>query len=384
MMKVFAFIACCAVVMLQGCTSIYRGVLIEPPILPHVDYACPVFTRESNRVPVGVDVKDCPAACTVICKGVLGGSEKIQQINFRQILGREFQKMVAVNFAESSGSVAPVMTFRIRASEINLVRNHYFWWWNPDELVAQFKFVVILKDPEDSSRDHFFEEEYSFKEASQLDRVDCRTVPKCLYDIATKFADQVVRDIANDASIVNRIQKKVGSRGRVIQEKGADFTSFSISPNPVPGTDNVYAGTCVVACNDWDSNKSSKWAEREIKAHCAQKLGWPEEKVRVLYDRMDVGDKTCSYEFRCLIRQEFVMHFDPQTRQGSVVADPDLLHLTQASASKVIEERIYAEMMKRGGATRAMGDTTGAKVRLGAIETDKASGLYKVEFKLVY
>ena len=154
------------------------------------------------------------------------------------------------------------------------------------------------------------------------------------------------------------------------------------------GDASVVVGSCIVACNGWESFQTAAWAKQQIFSQCVEHLGVEKDRVRVRYDneatKFDAASKSWKFVFSTWARTRMVLQYDAGSRRGRAMVDLGLFKGTAEEAAKVAKEYVIREMNLRAATYADDAPEAKADIEFGDIETDAEDNLVIIPFKLVY
>ncbi len=154
------------------------------------------------------------------------------------------------------------------------------------------------------------------------------------------------------------------------------------------GDESVAIGSCIVACNGWESFQAAAWAKRQIFSQCVEHLGVEKDRVRVRYHndetKYEDSSKSWKFVFSTWARTRMVLQYDAGSRRGRAMVDLGLFEGTAEHAAKAAKEYVMHEMNLRAATYADDAPEAKADVEFGDIETDAEDNLVLIPFKLVY
>ena len=179
-----------------GCASV--GELEEPKDIPALvtSYRIAGLGERTGDVATMLDVDECTEYAVLSSVGISGVPSVAGHFPVRQLVAREFQKVVVGNFRTVMPEEEPKLEIRIVSNRMSVTRN-----WS--RVKADMAFEVQLVDPEHSRR-FYFRKVYRLNSESVQRRKD--EVPVCVYSCIQNLARSFLEDISNDSLVIARLR----------------------------------------------------------------------------------------------------------------------------------------------------------------------------------
>lgn len=180
-----------------GCASL--PVYDEPDEIPR---SVSTYRDESLReiakdIAVNLDFNDCVEAALLVSKGVFGGSDIEAELPVRQIVAREFGRMVTDNFHETAMDEQCDLKIKISTMRILITRKM-------NKVDADVSINVKLVHP-DETRAPIFRKTYRSKTFCP----SCEgVVPSCFYQAVQQVVADVVTDFVSDRNVYQYLKAK--------------------------------------------------------------------------------------------------------------------------------------------------------------------------------
>ena len=183
-------------VLAGGCASV--GELAEPKDIPALvtSYRIAGLGARTGDVATMLDVDECTEYAILSSVGISGVPSVAGHFPVRQLVAREFQKVVVGNFRTVMPEEEPKLEIRIVSNRMSVVRS-----WS--RVTAEMSFEVQLVDPEHSRRP-YFRKVYRLSSESIQHRKD--EVPVCVYSCIQNLARSFLEDISRDSLVIARLR----------------------------------------------------------------------------------------------------------------------------------------------------------------------------------
>ena len=179
-----------------GCASI--GELTEPKDIPALvtSYRIAGLEERTGDVATMLDLDECTEYAILSSVGLSGVSSVAGHFPVRQLVAREFQKVVVGNFRTVMPEEEPKLEVRIVSDRMSVRRS-----WS--RVKAEMDFEVQLVDPEHNRRP-YFRKKYRLSAESVQRRKD--EVPACVYSCIQNLARSVLEDVSKDSLVIARLK----------------------------------------------------------------------------------------------------------------------------------------------------------------------------------
>lgn len=197
--SVFAVPAVLAAVFLQGCST--PDVLREPEDIPSLvpSYEIPGLRAHTGNVPVILDLSECVEHAVMSSDGFSGKSSIAGRFPVRELVLREFNKVVAGNFRMALPDEHPRLVLEIDSERIIVKRS-----WS--KLKCEMVFSVKITDPVNADKKPYFYKRYRL--GSNGVHRNKEEVPVCVYEEIQNFARKFLEDIPKEhnGTLITRIK----------------------------------------------------------------------------------------------------------------------------------------------------------------------------------
>jgi len=179
-----------------GCASV--GELVEPKDIPALvtSYRIAGLGARTGDVATMLDVDECTEYAILSSVGLSGVPSVAGHFPVRQLVAREFQKVVVGNFRTVMPEEEPKLEVRITSNRMSVSRS-----WS--RVKASMSFEVQLVDPEHNRRP-YFRKTYQLSSESIQRRKD--EVPICVYSCIQNLARNFLEDISKDSLVLARLR----------------------------------------------------------------------------------------------------------------------------------------------------------------------------------
>ena len=338
-----------AVLALSGCSSIRQlsdkrlGIGLQSYAakdategkLISVDYVPPQYCLAPLAVSPSRIIETNILCATVTAKNSLGTIDNLGWFDIGKIVEREFDKVVKWNFALPPVVVPSTAEFSFSVGRVSLVKEM-------DDVISSLEISVKI-----SRVGHSDEVAYNkwFSSTKRGQWEDDSAVPESFYaalnEIVKSFLDDWSRSRAM-LTLKTWVREPCDSD---LSKPIAMLRKPEIVLPPLKVQNGVCCGSCEVVCNDYDEPMASAYAFSYIDQQCRKALGIEPERVRIVYDVMEMKDGHGRYEFRAFARsKEPVLTFDG--RKGSMTGDLALMGMTSEEAMNEMQRRIQDAMDK--------------------------------------
>lgn len=179
-----------------GCASV--GELMEPKDIPSLvkSYRIEGLEESTGDVATTLDLDECAEYAILSSVGLSGVPSVSGHFPFRELVAREFQKVVVGNFRTVMPEEEPKLEVRIATDRLSIRRS-----WS--RVKAEMVFDVQLVDPEHSRRPYFRKDYYLSAESVQRRKDE---VPACVYSCIQNLARNFLEDVSNDSLVIARLK----------------------------------------------------------------------------------------------------------------------------------------------------------------------------------
>ena len=189
----------CMIVVLAlvgGCASV--GELTEPKDIPALvtSYRIAGLEARTGDVATMLDLDSCTESAVLMSVGLSGVPSVAGHFPVRQLVAREFQKVVVGNFRTVMPEEEPKLEVRIVSDRLSVKRT-----WS--RVTAEMVFEVQLVDPEHSRRP-YFRKNYRLSAESVQRRKE--EVPLCVYSCIQNLARSFLEDVSKDSLVIARLK----------------------------------------------------------------------------------------------------------------------------------------------------------------------------------
>lgn len=183
-----------------GCASI--GELTEPKDIPALvkSYRIAGLEERTGDVATILDLDDCTESAILLSVGLSGVSSVAGHFPVRQLVAREFQKVVVGNFRTVMPEEEPRLEVRVVSDRMSVKRS-----WS--RVKAEMVFEVQLVDPAHNRRP-YFRKNYRLSAESVQRRKD--EVPVCVYSCIQNLARSFLEDVSKDPLVIARLKSLGG------------------------------------------------------------------------------------------------------------------------------------------------------------------------------
>ena len=193
-MKRFCLIG--ILVLAGGCASV--GELAEPKDIPALvtSYRIAGLEARTGDVATMLDLDECTEFAILSSVGLSGVPSVAGHFPVRQLVAREFQKVVVGNFRTVMPAEEPKLEVRVVSDRLSVCRN-----WS--RVKAEMSFEVQLVDPEHNRRPYFRRNYHLNAESVQREKGE---VPLCVYSCIQKLARSFLEDVSKDSLVIARLK----------------------------------------------------------------------------------------------------------------------------------------------------------------------------------
>lgn len=318
---------------LEICVQSYAAKDVSDGKLVPVDYVPPQYRLAQFAISSSSTIETNILGATVMTRNILGATDNLGWFDAGKIVEREFDKVVKWNFALPPAVVPSTAEFSFSIDRVSLVKE-------ADEVISMLEISVKI-----CRVGHSDEIAYS-KRFSSIKRgqwEENSAVPESFYAALKEIVVAFLEDWGKTRAVLT-LKKWSAEHGDPVPEVPVLRRKPEIVPS-LKVQDGVCCGTCEVVCNDYDEPTASAYAFSYIDQQCRKALGIEPERVRIVYDVMEMKDGHGRYEFRAFARsKEPVLSFDG--RKGSMTGDLALMGMTSEEATKEMQRRIQDAMDK--------------------------------------
>ena len=183
-----------------GCST--PALLREPENIPSLvtSYEVPGLRARAGNVPVILDLSECVEMAAVSSIGFSGRSSIAGYFPVRELVKREFNKVIAGNFRTTLPDEHPKLILEVRSESLQVSRS-----WS--KVKCSMTFAVRIVDPVSADRKPYFAQKYVM--SSEEMQKDKGVVPVCVYEEVQKFAKRFLEDIpqVQNGTLLTRLQE---------------------------------------------------------------------------------------------------------------------------------------------------------------------------------
>lgn len=194
------FFAVSMAVVLAGCST--PDALVEPNNIPSLvkTYEIPGLKERTGNVPVILDLTECVESAVLSSVGFSGKSSIAGRFPVRELVQREFNKVVAGNFRMALPDEHPKLVIIVASEQIMVERS-----WS--KLKCDMVFSVKIVDPEDAGRKPYLYKKYPLSAKGEHRKKD--EVPVCVYETVQNFARKFLEDIPKEqnGTLITRLKE---------------------------------------------------------------------------------------------------------------------------------------------------------------------------------
>ena len=343
--------------------------LLEPSPVPFHARCITASAGLTASVPVAFRIVDRDVSCAVTRMNSIGENVVEAVFHSGDIVAREFKKVVQSNFHVAAENETPVAVVSVGV-EGTTAREQKGRGRVDSTLTVR---VEVAKA--DGS-----EKCYSKVFRGEVDEAwdDRTTVPLAFYRALETVVALFVKDW-DDGGYASRILKWKHPKGLQVALPSLKSLNWS-------QYDNVWVGVCEVKCNGYEGLDAKAWANVHIAVACRTKLGGIEpERVRVVYDEelFDEQSKEWRFAFRTFARTEMALSYDPETLEGVITGDIELMSAGSfENAAEILKKYVMKEMESHGRLVKNLSPQHEVGIRFYDFNTDKTYNLITIKFKL--
>lgn len=190
----------CFGVLLSGCST--PDILREPDNIPALvsSYEIPGLREHTGNVPVILDLSDCVDYAVMSSDGFSGKSSIAGRFPVRELVQREFNKVIAGNFRMALPDEHPKLVVEIDSERVIVKRS-----WS--KIRCDMVFSVKISDPVHTDRKPYFYKKYNVKSSGVHKNKD--EVPVCVYSEIQNFARMFLEDVPREhnGTLITRIKE---------------------------------------------------------------------------------------------------------------------------------------------------------------------------------
>ena len=178
-----------AALALSGCST--PDVLREPEKIPSLvaSYEVPGLRSHVGDVPVILDLSECVEMAALSSTGFSGRSSIAGRFPVRELVRREFNKVISGNFRTTLPDEHPKLVLEVRSERVQVSRS-----WS--KVKCQMTFSVRIVDPVSTDRKPYFSRKYEM--ASEGMQKNKEEVPVCVYEEVQNLAKRFLADIPRE------------------------------------------------------------------------------------------------------------------------------------------------------------------------------------------
>ena len=186
--------------LLSGCST--PDVLREPGDIPSLvrSYEIPGLRECTGNVPVILDLSECVDYAVMSSDGFSGRSSIVGRFPVRELVQREFNKVVSGNFRMALPDEHPKLVLEVDSERIVVKRS-----WS--KVKCDMIFSVKIVDPVQADKKPYFFKKYQVRSVGVHKKRD--EVPICVYSEIQNFARLFLEDIPNEhnGTVIARIKE---------------------------------------------------------------------------------------------------------------------------------------------------------------------------------
>lgn len=193
-MKLFYVIG--LVALAGGCSTV--GGLSEPKDIPSLvkSYRIAGLEERTGDVATMLDLDECAEYAILSSVGLSGVPSVAGHFPVRQLVAREFQKVIAGNFRTVMPEEEPKLELRIVSDRLAVKRS-----WS--RVTSEMAFEIQLVDPEHIRRPYFRKDYRLSAESIQRRKGE---VPICVYSCIQNLAREFLEDVSKDTHVIARLR----------------------------------------------------------------------------------------------------------------------------------------------------------------------------------
>ena len=200
-LSVTRFVAVAALALaLAGCST--PDVLREPEKIPSLvsSYEVQGLRAHTHDVPVILDLSECVEMAALSSSGFSGRPSIAGRFPVRELVKREFNKVIAVNFRTTFPNEHPKLVLEVRSESVQVSRS-----WS--KVKCHMTFSVRIVDPVLTDRKPYFSRRYEMSAEGMQKNKD--EVPVCVYSEIQNLAKRFLEDIPREqnGTLVTRLRE---------------------------------------------------------------------------------------------------------------------------------------------------------------------------------
>ena len=189
-----------AAVLMSGCST--PDVLREPADIPALvsSYEILSLREHTGNVPVLLDLSECVEFAAMSSDGFSGKSSIAGRFPVRELVQREFNKVIAGNFRMAWPDEHPKLSFEIDSERIVVKRS-----WS--KVKCDMIFSVKITDPVNVDKKPYFFKKYRVQSTGV--HKNKSEVPVCVYAEIQNFARMFLEDVPKEhnGTLITRIKE---------------------------------------------------------------------------------------------------------------------------------------------------------------------------------
>jgi len=355
--------------LLVGCVAVnaVNGTVMElresGASRPLVDYASSIVDNTLS-VAAALDRTDASLPVYVTGQDFMGDARTEAKFNGRGIIWSQMLKAVTSNFRRPVPGESPLLVVRIALSRVVVRRK------STDSVSVAIRGLVEIRNFENIG-EVCYSDDINVERDGTAVELDAGMVPYAFYEASEAFAKEFVRRW----SVAGIAHLKLDSWRHKCSRDGVKAPEMEngICWNDL-GKDNLVAGECVVACNDYDYVRAKTWAKACIATSCRDKLGGLElSRLRIVHD-VDDYDRNANrltLRFHAFARVPYVYQYLDINESGFITGDLELMGMEFEAAKNRLQKLVKSEL-ERGR----------ARVEFVNVESDKTFNLLTYQFKV--
>lgn len=193
-MKCLPAVRCATVLLVLaagGCSTAFQ--LKEPDNIPALveSYEIPGLRKYVSDVPVVLDLSACVEKAALSSSSFSGSSSIAGCFPVRELVQREFKKVIVSNFRPVLPGEQPKLVLEVRSDRVQVSRS-----WS--KVKSRMTFSVRIVDPVSTDVKPYFSRQYEV--GADVMQKDKGEVPVCVYEDIQNLAKSFLEDIPREQS----------------------------------------------------------------------------------------------------------------------------------------------------------------------------------------
>lgn len=186
---------------LAALASILAGCSTPEPVPPKVipvivkDYRVPGLKDRCRDVTAKLDLSECAERAVLSSRGISGTVNVVGSFPIREIVQKEFARVIACNFRTTMDDELPKLEIRIKSEAILVERNF-------KTVKSVMHFEVVLANASSAEKPYFVK---TYKIEETCIQKDKRIIPVCVYTSVQMLVEQFIKDVKRDGSLILRL-----------------------------------------------------------------------------------------------------------------------------------------------------------------------------------